>query len=84
MPRLSPDEVAAFHTDGYIIIERFFDEEECCLYKADIDTLEFRRSQGERIGQPLEFPHLGPLICHPRVMETVESLMGPHFLFHHL
>lgn len=84
MPRLSLEEIAAFHKDGFMIYERFFDEEECSLYKADINALELRRSQGERIGQPLEFPQLGPLICHPRVMETVESLMGPEFLFHHL
>ncbi len=84
MPPLSPEQVATFQKDGLLIFPSFFTEEECDRYKADIDALETRRKQGEHIGQPLGFPHLGPLICHPPVMEIVESLMGPDFSFHHL
>ena len=84
MPVLTPEQIATFQKDGYLVFERFFTPEECDRYKADIDSLEARRSQGERISQPLDFPHLGPLICHERVLETIESLMGPDFSFHHL
>jgi hypothetical protein len=84
MSPISTDQAARFEKDGYLVFERFFDDEECRRYKADIDAVEARRKQGERIGQPLEFPHLGPLICHERIMRLVEGILGSGFCFHHL
>ena len=80
---LSDQQKTAFAEDGYLIFERFFDDAECGALKADIDALQQARTQG---ATPFvcEYPHLGPLISHPRVMEIMAGLLGPDFRFHHL
>ena len=57
---------------------------ECADIKADIDAMKapFRRMRRAKL--VCEYPHLGPLISHPRVMEIVTDVMGTGFAFHHL
>jgi hypothetical protein len=81
---LSDEQIKTFHEEGYLIFEGFFTQEECDNLKADIDALTEARAKREAHPYLCEFPHLGPLISHPRVMEIVESVMGPGFAFHHL
>jgi ectoine hydroxylase-related dioxygenase (phytanoyl-CoA dioxygenase family) len=81
---LTDDQKKAFAEYGYLIFERFFDNAECEAYKADIDALMEKRKQGGATTYPCEFPHLGALISDPRIMDIIEDIMGPDFLFHHL
>lgn len=82
MSGLTAEQTQAFQENGYLIFERFFDEAECAAYKEAIDRLE-RRELGKD-AFVCEYAPLGMLISHPRVMEVIESVMGPDFLFHHL
>lgn len=84
MSILTEEQVQSFHEFGYLAFERFFDEAECAALKADIDDLMAARQSGTPAPFICEYPHLGPLISHPRVMDVVESVMGPGFAFHHL
>lgn len=84
MKRLTEAQRQSFQTDGYLIFERFFDDEECAALKADIDVLMEAPPAGSRRSYPCEMPHLGPLISHPRVMDIVTDVMGEGFAFHHL
>lgn len=81
---LSDDQKKSFAEDGYLIFERFFDDAACDLYKSDIDALQETRQPGGTHHYPCEFPNLGLLISDPRIMEIIEDVMGPDFLFHHL
>lgn len=83
MNPLTDDEVRLFHENGYHIFEQFFDAEECTLFKADIDQLT-RDREAKQERYLCEYPQLGPLISHPRVMDVVAQVMGPGFAFHHL
>ena len=73
-----------FHTEGYLVFERFFNEDECAELKTDIDTLMQPSSPNTPRLYPVEMPRLGPLISHPRVMDVVTDVMGEGFAFHHL
>lgn len=81
---LTPEQLARFRTDGYLLFPGFFAPEEIEQYKADMDRLMVDRSQGGTIPFLCEYPHLGPLISHPDVMSVVGQVMGPGFAFHHL
>jgi len=81
---LTDAQKSAFLQDGYLVFERFFDEAECAALKSDIDELESARASGGNVPFICEYPHLGSLISHPRIMEITEDIMGPDFLFHHL
>ncbi len=78
---LDQTQVRSFETDGYVVLPRFFDAAECETLKADIDATKQRDSSRRFM---CEYPVLGPLISHPRVMEIVGAVMGPGFAFHHL
>lgn len=84
MPLLDDAQIQAFHTEGYLIFERFFDADECDAYKADIDALMQPVPQGTRRPFVCEQPHLGLLISHPKVMDIITGIMGAGFAFHHL
>jgi hypothetical protein len=81
---LSEEQEKRFQDDGYLIFERFFDEDEIQAMKADMNALEDARQKGEPTLLLCEYPHLGPLISHPKVMSAVRDVMGPGFGFHHL
>ncbi len=80
---LTDDQQQEFQEQGALIFPGFFDDAETQALKADIDALEEARSQGQR-PVPYEFPQLGPLLTHPKVMSMVEDVLGPGFAFHHL
>lgn len=85
MGALTTEQSETFRKEGYLIFENLFEAEECEAVKADIDALETaKRSGGPAQPWPVEYPHLGPLVSDPRVMEIVEGVMGPGFAFHHL
>lgn len=84
MNALTAEQTEFFRINGYLIFERLFTGEECAEIKADIDRLEQLRREKQPVPFLCEFPHLGPLISHPRVMDAVEGVMGPGFAFHHL
>jgi hypothetical protein len=81
MTPLDSTQIQTFHSDGYLIFERFFDVTECADLKADIDEKMREGGTGRLI---CEYPHLGPLISHPRVMDVMAAVLGPGFAFHHL
>lgn len=81
---LTPDQNGRFRTDGYIVFPGFFTDQEIAGYKADVDCLMQDRASGGDVPFLCEYPQLGPLISHPRVMSIVEQVMGPGFSFHHL
>ena len=83
MSVLSDTQKEAFHKEGYLVFERFFDERECADIKADIDAMKALPPSAPR-KTVCEYPHLGPLISHPRVMATVTDVLGEGFGFHHL
>lgn len=82
MGSLTEAQVATFREEGWLVFERFFDAAECAALKTDIDDLMARKRGPSAF--VCEYPHLGPLISHPGVMEVVESVLGPGFAFHHL
>ena len=84
MITLSDEQKDSFHREGYLIFENFFEEAEVANYKADIDQLEIDRKERKQILSVLQYPHLGPLVSHPKSMAVVESLMGADFHFHHM
>src|SRR5689334_10467779 len=81
---LNEEQIKQFHAEGYLVFERFFEEAEIAGYKADMDALGEARAAGGPVPFMCEYPHLGPLISHPKVMDVVEQIMGPGFAFHHL
>ena len=84
MPILTLEQKETFNKEGYLVIERFFTEEEREGCKADIDLVEKQRKSGINPPSLVSYPHLGPLICNSRIMEIVEDLMGSEFMFNHL
>ena len=84
MQLLSENQIGIFNKEGYLVFESFFDESEVDKFKADIDQMEVDRKEKKPLLSMMQYPELGPLICHPKVMEIVESLMGSDFHFHHL
>ncbi|MDX1933275.1 MAG: phytanoyl-CoA dioxygenase family protein [Capsulimonadales bacterium] len=81
---LSEAQAERFREEGYLIFPGFFDPTECASLKADIDRLTDLRQRREKTPFLCEFPHLGPLISHPRIMEIAGAVLGPGFAFHHL
>jgi hypothetical protein len=84
MSALTADQIEQFRREGYLIFPRFCDDTECSALKSDIDRLEQLRRDKQPVPFVGEFPHLGPLISHPHMMEVVTDLLGPGFAFHHL
>jgi hypothetical protein len=81
---LTPEQLEQFRTDGFLVFPGLFSTDETTLFKADIDRLTLDRSGGGPVPFVCEYPHLGPLISHPKIMSVVEQVMGAGFGFHHL
>lgn len=73
-----------FHTEGYLVFERFFGDSECAELKADIDALMQPAPPDTPRRYACEMPRLGLLISHPRVMGVITDVMSEGFAFHHL
>lgn len=84
MAVLTPEQIATFNREGYLVFENFFTEEERQGCKEDIDLVEKERKAGINPSSLVGYPHLGPLICNARIMQIVEDLMGADFTFNHL
>ena len=80
---LTDEQQQQFQEQGFVVFPRFFDDAETQALKGDIDALEEARRRGERPGT-YEFPELGRLLTHPKVMGMAEDVLGPGFAFHHL
>lgn len=80
---LTDEQKQQFREQGYVVFPRFFSDEETQTLKDDIDALEEARGSGSRPGA-YEFPELGRLLTHPKVMDMAEDVLGPGFAFHHL
>jgi hypothetical protein len=81
---LSDEQKQAFEKKGYLIFPGFFEQNEIDELKADMDQLMLDRASGDAVPFLCEYPRLGPLISHPKVMDVVEQVMGPGAAFHHL
>lgn len=80
---LTDEQQRQFRDEGFVVFPRFFDDAETQALKGDIDALEEARRRGDRPGA-YEFPELGRLLTHPKVMGMAEDALGPGFAFHHL
>jgi non-haem Fe2+, alpha-ketoglutarate-dependent halogenase len=84
MPTLSPDAVARYHRDGFYFPIRVFSAEEALGYRRRLEDVE-RANRGPLGGQlrhkgHLLFTWLDGLIRHPRILDAVESVLGPNLL----
>ncbi len=83
-PVLSPDQLAAFHQTGAVVLPSYFTDDECAPFKADMDRLDALRRDGQPVPWVVEFPGLWSLIVHPRTLAMVRQVMQGDFVFHHL
>jgi ectoine hydroxylase-related dioxygenase (phytanoyl-CoA dioxygenase family) len=81
---LSTEQLQQFHEEGFTLLPSFFGADEVAAFKADIDQIMVDRAAGGTVPYLCEYPALGPLISHPKVMEVVEQVAGPGYAFHHL
>lgn len=88
---LSPAQVAQYQREGFLFPVDCLTPEEVRHYR---DALEgFEREQGDTFGKlpnlvrsksHLLFTWMDALVRHPRVLDAVESLIGPNILIYHL
>lgn len=95
MPALSPDQLDAYHRDGYVIARRFFDAEETDLLRRtaledqEIDQRAFGRDDGEggtvRLAvwnQPGDTLY-GMFARCKRIVDSMEALLGGEVYHYH-
>ena len=81
---LTVTEVEAYERDGYLFPIKIFEEEEMAAYYARIES--FTEAHPDEGAQPfrnkchLLFPWLHDLIQHPKILDRVESVLGPNIL----
>jgi len=88
---LSQTQIAQYHQDGYLFPVECLTHEEaghfCCRLEA------FERAQGDTFGRlpdlvrsksHLLFTWMDELVRHPKVLDAVESIIGPNILIYHL
>lgn len=88
---LSPAQVAHYHRDGYLFPLECLTAEEVRHYRARLEN--FEREQGDTFGRlpdlvrsksHLLFTWMDKLVRHPKVLDAVESIIGPNILIYHL
>jgi ectoine hydroxylase-related dioxygenase (phytanoyl-CoA dioxygenase family) len=88
---LSPAQVAQYQRDGYVFPVDCLTPEEVRHYRGCLEA--FERAQGDTFGRlpdlvrsksHLLFTWMDALVRHPRVLDAVESLIGPDILLYHL
>jgi hypothetical protein len=92
--RLGPEQVKQFEDRGYVVLERFLDEELTTSLKREVDGwLAAAKGDDDRYATPakptqrpltIEPREHGLLVSHPPLMEMLEQLLGPGFAYHHL
>lgn len=88
---LSPDQVAQYNKDGFVFPVDCLTAEEVRYYRGRLEA--FEREQGDTFGRlpdlvrsksHLLFNWMDELVRHPKVLDAVESLIGPDILIYHL
>ena len=81
---LTKQQVQAYQADGYLTGIPITDIEEVARYRALFDALEAREGrETTRIGlvdRHFQEDFILELATHPRILDSVESLLGPNFL----
>src|ERR1700733_1722608 len=88
---LSPSQVAQYRRDGYLFPVDCLTQDEVRHYRTRLEH--FEREQGETFGKlpdlvrsksHLLFTWMDELVRHPKVLDAVESIIGPNILIYHL
>ena len=88
---LSPEQVAQYRRDGYLFPVECLTPDEVRHYRGSLE--EFERDQGATFGvlpdlvrskSHLLFTWMDELVRHPKVLDAVESVIGPNILIYHL
>lgn len=88
---LSPAQVAQYHREGFLFPIDCLTAEEVDHYRSRLE--DFEREQGDTFGRlpnlvrsksHLLFTWMDKLVRHPKVLDAVESIIGPNILIYHL
>ena len=88
---LSPEQYAQYQRDGYLFPIDCLTPEEVRHYRTRLE--DFERAQGDTFGRlpdlvrsksHLLFTWMDALVRHPKVLDAVESVIGPNILIYHL
>jgi hypothetical protein len=88
---LSPSQVAQYQRDGFLFPVDCLTQEEVGYFRGRLE--DFEREQGDTFGKLPElvrskshllFTWMDELVRHPKVLDAVESLIGPDILVYHL
>ena len=88
---LSPTQVAQYRRDGFLFPVDCLTPEEVRYFRGRLEA--FEREQGDTFGRlpdlvrsksHLLFTWMDELVRHPKVLDAVESLIGPNILIYHL
>jgi hypothetical protein len=88
---LSPAQIAQYHRAGFLFPIDCLTPDEVCHYRGCLET--FEREQGDTFGRlpnlvrsksHLLFTWMDELVRHPKVLDAVESIIGPNILIYHL
>ena len=88
---LSPAQIAQYSRDGFLFPVDCLTQDEVRHYRGRLET--FEREQGDTFGKlpdlvrsksHLLFTWMDELVRHPKVLDAVESIIGPNILIYHL
>jgi non-heme Fe2+,alpha-ketoglutarate-dependent halogenase len=88
---LSPQQTEQYHRDGYLFPVDCLTPEEVAHYRGKLEA--FEAAQGDTFGRlpglvrsksHLLFDWMDALVRHPKVLDAVESIIGPNILIYHL
>ena len=88
---LSPDQIAQYRRDGFYFPVDCLTPDEAAYYRGRLEA--FEREHGATLGKlpdlaraktHMLFTWMDELVRHPKVLDAVESLIGPNILLYHL
>lgn len=88
---LSPEQIAQYQHDGYLFPVDCLTPDEVRHFRSRLE--EFEQAQGDTFGRlpdlvrsksHLLFTWMDELVRHPKVLDAVESIIGPNILLYHL
>jgi non-heme Fe2+,alpha-ketoglutarate-dependent halogenase len=88
---LSPSQIDQYNRDGFLFPVECLTQAEAEHYRSCLE--QFEREQGDTFGKlpnlvrsksHLLFTWMDELVRHPKVLDAVESLIGPNILIYHL
>jgi hypothetical protein len=90
-PPLSPEQVARFKRDGYLVFDPFLPAALVTTLKAECDQWTaggvedaYAEPKPTTARMQLALPEHGMLISHPPTMAMIDQLLGPGSAYHHL